>query len=217
MKGVHFAKCTLGLTAVVVGLFCGAAAAAHLEEFQILRVYPLKVGEGVFAYARISPDGNYLAYASETRRTDASDVNQTMTIVNLASRKVLVAEAGIDAYWSADGKRLIYLDQSADAPGVTVRHFPTGAVVRNVAPAILGDYFSWAVRGGADTIMTIRGNFYSLVDDHGVLPARSIKPCPGIGTGERPLISKDGLRVTAFSHGTVIVRDVEDCDNILGN
>ena len=29
------------------------------------RVLPLDPGEGVFAYARISPDGRHLAYASE--------------------------------------------------------------------------------------------------------------------------------------------------------
>src|ERR1700752_1481180 len=33
------------------------------------RAYPLAPTEGVFAYSRISPDGNYLAYASMTYDT----------------------------------------------------------------------------------------------------------------------------------------------------
>jgi hypothetical protein len=40
----------------------GAPPAPRLE-----RVYALQPEEGVFAYARISPDGRTLAYASETR------------------------------------------------------------------------------------------------------------------------------------------------------
>src|SRR6185436_14160557 len=81
------------------------------------RVYPLGTTEGVFAYSRISPDGNYLAYAAQafdtTRIRPRSPENlfgppgtvttQTVTVVDLRTAKVLFTEQGIDAYWSLDG------------------------------------------------------------------------------------------------------------------
>jgi len=83
-------------------------------------------------------------------------------------------------------------------------------VVRNVAPGDLGDYYSWAVRDGRNLILTIQDNFYYLDGDKAVLPASRIPPCPGIGVGARPLISKDGRRVTTFVGTTVYVRDLND-------
>ena len=38
--------------------------------------------------------------------------------------------------------------------------------------------------------------------------------CAGIGTGERPLISKDGRRITTFVKGNVVVRGLDNCDDI---
>src|SRR4029450_6626572 len=35
------------------------------------------------------------------------------------------------------------------------------------------------------------------------------------GQGERPLISHDGMRITTFVRGTVVVRNLGDCENIL--
>ena len=72
------------------------------------RVYPLETNEGVFAYARISPDGHTLAYASESRERGVGRVDRTVRVVDLASRKILFTEPGIDAYWSNDGRRMIF-------------------------------------------------------------------------------------------------------------
>ena len=47
------------------------------------RVYPLKPAEGVFAYARVSPDGRTLAYASEMRAQGRSGITQTVTVVGI--------------------------------------------------------------------------------------------------------------------------------------
>ena len=87
--------------------------------------------------------------------------------------------------------------------------------MRNVAPSGLGDYFSWAVRDGRNLILTIASNYYYLDGDKAVLPAGRVPPCPGIGVGDRPLISKDGRRITTFVRGAVVIRGLTDCDNII--
>ncbi len=188
------------------------------------RVYAITPAEGVFAYSRISPDGNYLAYASQafdtTRARPRSPENlygpsgtvttQTVTVVDLRAQKVLYTEAGIDAYWSLDGERIIYSGR-----GVSIWHRSTGLITRDVVPGHLGDYYSWAMHDGKNLILTITSNFYYLDGDKGVLPAGHVATCPGIGTGDRPLISKDGTRITTFVRGNIVVRDLTDCDNIL--
>jgi len=176
------------------------------------QVYPLEPSEGVFAYARIAPDGRTLAYASEAQSGRA--LQRTIKVVQLATKNVLFTEPGIDAYWSNDGRRMIYLSQTG-APNVTIRHHDSGELARSVAPMQLGDYFSWAVRDGRNLILTIAGNYYYLDGDRGVMPAGRVPACPGIGTGERPLISKDGRRITTFVRGTVVVRDLMDCEFVL--
>ncbi len=104
------------------------ATARQVPAVRYDKVYPLQAGEGVFAYARISPDGRTLAYASQmANRT-------TQTVVELSDSKVLFTEPGIDAYWSLDGRRMIYLAQSGAGSGVTIRHHASGELVRNVAP-----------------------------------------------------------------------------------
>src|SRR5687768_13592253 len=109
------APLTLGLTA------------AHRPGPRFERVYPLKPEEGVFAYARISPDGRTLAYASEYK--SRGGVTQTVTVVDLKDRKILFTEAGIDAYWSNDGQRMIYLS-FADGHNVSMRNHATGKLTR---------------------------------------------------------------------------------------
>ena len=89
------------------------------------KVFELKPEEGVFAYARISPDGRTLAYASEYR-TRNGGVTQTVTVVDLKDKKTLFTEAGIDAYWSNDGQRMIYLSFAREGSGVTMRNHATG-------------------------------------------------------------------------------------------
>jgi hypothetical protein len=202
----------LALGAVRLGLGRVAAAPAGPT---FTHVYPLQPNEGVFAYARISPDGRELAYASEMPSArNAMIPERTVTVVDLASQKILYTEPGIDAYWSLDGTRMIYSGMGTPG-GVSIRHADTGAIVRGVVPGNLGDYYSWAVRDGRNLILTILSNYYYLDGDHGVLPSARVPSCPGIGAGDRPLISKDGRRITTFVRGNIVVRDLSDCDGIL--
>ena len=90
----------------------------------------------------------------------------------------------------------------------------TGALTRDVAPQGLGDYYSWASRDGKDLILTINSNYYYLNDGKAVLPISKVKACDKIGTGERPLISKDGKRITTFVDGNIVVRGLDNCDDI---
>jgi hypothetical protein len=174
------------------------------------RVYPLKPEEGVFAYGRISPDGNTLAYASEMRDPDRPQgVLRTVTLADLRTKKVIFEDPGIDAYWSNDGTRMIY--SSFSHRTVAMRHHPGGEVAYNVAPQELGDYYSWAVRDGKDLILTIESNYYNLAGDRAVAPFGHVSSCPGIGVGERPMISHDGSLITTFVRGTVVVRGLADC------
>ncbi|HET9372756.1 MAG TPA: hypothetical protein VFO19_20975, partial [Vicinamibacterales bacterium] len=188
------------------------------------QAHALAATEGVFAYSRISPDGNYLAYASQAfdtsvpRRQSAENLygpsgnvtSQTVTVVDLRGGKILFTERGIDPYWSLDDERIIY-----SGPSVSIWHRRTGEISRNVVPAGLGDYYSWAVHEGRDLIQTITGNYYYLDGDKGVLPAGKVPRCPAIGAGERPLISKDGVRITTFVRGNVIVRNRTDCEGVI--
>ena len=175
---------------------------------QFERVLPLDPDEGVFAYARISPDGRRLAYASQRNGT------RTVTLVDLPTKKILFTEPGIDAYFSTDGARIIYL-ATGSRGSVAMYHLADGSVTRDVAPVSLGDYFSWGFRENKHLILTIRSNYYYLDGDTGILPAGRVPPCDGIGTGERPLLSRDGQRITTFVRGTVVVRNLTDCAYIL--
>src|SRR5262245_10520643 len=47
-----------------------AAAAPSAQKLDFTPAFALKPAEGVFAYSRISPDGNFLAYASLTYDTN---------------------------------------------------------------------------------------------------------------------------------------------------
>src|SRR5688572_27609381 len=76
----------------------------------LARAFELPAAEGVFAYSRISPDGRYLAYSAEARDiVSGTGRAQIVTVVDLADSTVLFREPGIDAYWSLDGERIIYL------------------------------------------------------------------------------------------------------------
>jgi hypothetical protein len=179
------------------------------------RVYALKPEEGVFAYARISPDGRYLAYASEMKVRERRPPQQTVTLVDLHDRRILFTEPGIDAYFSTDGERMIFLSFAGRRGTVTIRHNRTGALTRDIAPASLGDYFSWATHDARNLILTIKGNYYYLDGDSAVLPAAAVPPCAGLGAATRPLISRDGRQITTFVRGTIVVRNRTDCNYIL--
>lgn len=178
------------------------------------RILELKPDEGVFAYARISPSGKYLAYASEMPAPSGRGITQTETVIDVATKKVLFTEPGIDGYFSNDDERMVFLSFADRQSGVVIRH-ADGRITRDVAPVMLGDYFSWSVRDGKNVILTIQSNFYELDGDHGVLPAGRVTSCPGIGVGARPLISKDGRRITTFVGNSVVVRGLTDCNDIV--
>jgi hypothetical protein len=213
LSAVGLAALGLGVALGTGRLAPGRVVAAPAAP-TFTRVYPLQPTEGVFAYARISPDGRQLAYASEMPSAQNPRIPQrTVTVVDLAAQKVLYREPGIDAYWSLDGSRMIYSGMAMPS-GVSIRHSDTGEIVRGVVPGNLGDYYSWAVRDGKNLILTILSNYYYLDGDHGVLPAVHVASCPGIGVGDRPLISKDGRRITTFVRGNIVVRDLTDCEGI---
>src|SRR5262249_48705725 len=120
------------------------------------------------------------------------------------------SQQGIDAYWSDDGKRIIY----SGSQGVTIWNVATESASYSPEASNLGDYFSWARRDGKDLILTIQSNYYYLNGDKPVLPHARVPSCDKIGTGERPLISKDGTRITTFVKGNLLVRGLDNCDNI---
>jgi dipeptidyl aminopeptidase/acylaminoacyl peptidase len=188
----------------------GGARFPHRVQTRIEHVYALRNGETVFAYARISPDGRRLAYSSETRDPTAlGRYQRTVRVIDLATQQVVFEEGGLDPYWSPDSARLIF---RANRPlGVSVLDLATGSVTRNIADERLGDYFSWGRQNGRDVILTILGHYYSIDGASAVSTWETISPCPGWGTGERPLLSRDARRISAFHDGTVIVRNLRDC------
>src|ERR1044071_2283390 len=105
---------------LVFGFALLAAAAQAQKGPKYTKIHRLTPREGVFAYARISPDGKRLVYASSIQR-GASQPQWAETVVELASGKVLWTGNGIDAWWSPDGTRIIYAGN-----GVTVRNIETG-------------------------------------------------------------------------------------------
>lgn len=184
---------------------------SHTRYREIL---PLQPEEGVFAYSRISPDGNYLSYASE--RKVGTELKRTTNFIQLASRKVLFSEPGLDSYWAPDGKRVIYLStRDGDAWSVCIWHLDTGQVTRDVAPAEMGDYFSWAETGGKDLILTQENKYYYLEKEKALRPFRTVSKCPEIGTGKAPMISRDGRLIATFDKGTLVVRSLKGCDFLL--
>jgi hypothetical protein len=201
--------------AFALALFCAGATLAQTGTRPMAptfeRVHALAPQEGVFAYARISPDGQLVVYASETKTGGA--VDRTVTLVDLRTGKVLFNEPGVDAYWSNDGRRMIFLSEKDGLARVSIRHLD-GRIVRDVAPVYLGGYFSWGARDGRDLVLTISGNFYYFEGDRAVLPAERVPSCDGIGAAARPLLSKDGRRITTFARGTIVVRGLTDCADI---
>jgi hypothetical protein len=174
------------------------------------RVYTLKPKEGVFAYARISPDGKRLAYASQIGARPVNQRGWAVNVVDLDKQKVLFSQQGIDAYWSNDGKRIIY----SGSQGVTIWNVDTTEASYTPEASPLGDYFSWAVRDGKDLILTIQSNYYYLNGNKPMLPHAKVPACDKIGVGERPLISKDGRWITTFVKGNLVVRGLDNCDNV---
>jgi hypothetical protein len=201
---------------MVMIALCGPLAAGQTGRqragVQLQKVLALAPDEGVFAYARISPDGNFLAYASQANGA-AGDLVTTQRVVDLRRRQIIFEEPGIDAYWSVDGSRMIFLSKG-DQGGVTIRYHSSGRLVRDVAPRNLGDYYSWGNDGGRDIILTINNYYYPLDGERAAMPPSRVVACDDIGIGDRPLISKDARRLTTFVRGELIVRGLNHCANI---
>jgi hypothetical protein len=200
---------------IVALVLAASPGASGTQGVTFQKLFALKSNEGVFAYARISPNGRYLAYASQMPVGSSRGITQTETVVDLKDQKVVFEEAGIDGYFSNDSERMIFLSFANGRSSVAIRNLKTGGVTRDVAPVSLGDYFSWSVRDGKNLILTIQNNFYELDGDRAVLPAGRVTNCPGIGTGSRPLISKDGRRISTFVKGHVVLRGLTDCEDIV--
>lgn len=205
------------LSSAALLLLCTLGVDVHVPSAPAFRrIHALRADEGVFAYSRISPDGRFLAYASESESlSDAGRVIQTVIVVDLQTGKRVFAEPGIDAYWSPDGERMIYLSRLGREPNISIRNHRTGAISRRVAPTPLGDYYSWGAADGQDIILTIRSRYFHLTRENAALPAQTVQACPGIGVGDRPLLSKDGRQLTTFVRGTLVVRDLIGCDHII--
>src|SRR5204863_6112504 len=99
-----FSPTRMRLATVVLALPAVALLGTHrvAPAPRYTKLYTLKPKEGVFAYARISPDGRTLVYASE--KSDARHprgIKTAETVVDVATKKILYTEDGIDAYWSS--------------------------------------------------------------------------------------------------------------------
>src|SRR6476619_4561738 len=94
------------LSALSVLWLTAPTAPPHGPRYE--RVFTLKPQEGVFAYARISPDGKRLAYASQISARPSAQRSWSVTAVDLTTQKTLFSDNGIDAYWSNDGTHVIY-------------------------------------------------------------------------------------------------------------
>jgi hypothetical protein len=214
-RSVHSARRTV---AHLILLACASIVppqAARAQQFERLRA--LQDTEGVFAYARISPDGRYLAYASEPRGSPITG-NAGMPlikVIDVRSAAVLFEEPGIDAYWSPNGERFVYENREQNQAHVNIHNVVTGQTVHDIVPPSVGDYYSWGVRNGKELILTITSHYFYLVGDMAQRPVALVGPCDGIGVGARPLLSHDGTQITTFVRGTIVVRDLTDCRNII--
>jgi hypothetical protein len=221
LENLRDPACLIALCAAIAAnaLHAPATAAwlqAENEQRPVSRrLYSLASTEAVYAYARISPNGRFLAYAARPGTSVPRGViTPTISVVDLETNTVLFTEPGVDAYWSPDGLRMIFMSMKTGL-SVALRHQDSGLINRDVAPVDLGDYFSWGIRDGNDVILTILSNYFVLTGDVGMMPSEVVPQCPGIGMGERPLLSKDGRRITTFVRGNIVVRNLADCDNIL--
>lgn len=198
----------------VSGLLWWLTLSSTQHGLVIDQVYVLGNGEGSFAYSRISPNGRLLAYTS--LRFDGPDGTAKYTVVvDLEDGKKIFEEKGLDGYWSPNGRELIFLDQSESDDSVSILDTYTGRVKRDVAPPALGDYFSWGIDGGRNIIATNKNNYYYFEDGKAVLPASHIVPCGWSGAADGPFISKDGRRMAGFEGRAIVVRNLDDCEDII--
>lgn len=202
--GIPSRIAVLGILAMVPGF----------AQTRITRILPLAPNEGVFAYSRISPDGRLLSYASEIK--GSGNYLRTMNVIDLATKQVQFTEPGMDAFWSPDGTRLIYLYVPENSePMVRIWNRKDGSVVRDAAPENLGHYFSWGRSGGKDVILTQDNNYYYLEGNLAQRPYLTVPVFPPFEAGAQPMISKDGKRLATFYRGTLLVRSLDEPGNVV--
>lgn len=198
--------CLAGTCAGIVALAQGSTG--------YTRILPLRPEEGVFAYARVSPDGSCLSYASEIRVDGV--FQRTVNIVELATRKVLFTEPGLDSYWAPDGEHVVYLHMpKVNETSVCIWNRKDGSVDRDVAPASLGHYFTWGQSGGRNLILTMDNHYYYVENGRALRPYRTVPAFPPLGAGEQPMLSKDGRMIATFHRGTILVRGLDEPDPML--
>ena len=83
--------------------------------------------------ARISPDGQWLAYVSEeTGRPDVS----VRAMSGPPRRLVVSSDGGSQPVWRRDGRELLYVDREGRLRGRSVQRQPTGELTLGVADAL---------------------------------------------------------------------------------
>ena len=172
--------------------------------------------ESVFAYSRVSPDGSLLAYSSEPDSgRPLSPGNQRLRVYDLKGHNVIYEDQGVDGYWSPDGEALVYKAKLRDTYSVSIWNRRAGNTVREVISTSLGDYYSWGADDQRGILLTINGWFVSMAENRAVSPPQRIPECHDIGRGVRPLISRNGRRVSVFVDDELVLRNLEDCADIV--
>jgi hypothetical protein len=138
-----------------------------------------------------------------------------LRIHDLKSHRVIYEERGIDGYWSPSGESLVYKAKLHDSYSVSIWNRHTGKITRDVIATSLGDYYSWGANGQQNTLLTINGWFVSIAANHAASAPQHIPECEGIGRGARPLVSRDGRRVSVFVGDELVLRNLRDCADIV--
>ena len=172
--------------------------------------------ELVFAYSRISGDGRMLVYSSEpdVGQPSAHPANRILHVYDLTARRMVFETPGIDGYWSPDARHLVYKARATHGEHANIWHRDTGQILTDIMPVSLGDYYSWGEKDGTSTLVTIDGWFVNLHKTVAVSSPSRVPRCPDIGRGARPLVSRDGRRISVFVGAELVLRNLRDCANI---
>lgn len=173
--------------------------------------------ERVFAYSRISPDGQLLVFSYDNRgnRDDVAHRELALRVIDVATGRVLLERAGFDGYWSADSTSLIFKTSIAGVYHSAIWNRLTGTTTLDIIPVEFGDYYSWGGGETESTVLTVKGWFVTLSSSGDTSQPVQMPGCPQIGIGDRPLISRDGTLASVFVGDEVVVRNVRDCNFIL--
>jgi len=206
---IRFAGCSLVLFAAVLSSACGQDFGVRYERLTDTS------NDVVFAYSRISGDGRFLAYSSTPKAGSHSGIDaRVMRVLDLQTGREVFKDPGIDGYWAPDGTRLIYKKRLDRKYIVAIWNRLTSAVTLDVMPTQLGDYYSWGASSSGETLLTIDGWFLR-VNGTTVSEPAQIPECPMIERGARPLLSRDGTRVSVFVGDELVLRNLRDCGGVV--